>query len=109
VTVWHVLVRACAVPVGGIVAATIGDDDLVVWRDADGHAHVQEARCPHNWSHFAGVGEVQGCELVCTTHFWRFDIAGRGFRRLSDGVEEPMVDVRHYQCREREGFIEAHP
>jgi phenylpropionate dioxygenase-like ring-hydroxylating dioxygenase large terminal subunit len=104
---WHHLVAADQLIIGQIVAGEINGDDVVTWRDATGQVHVHEARCPHNWSHFAGVGEVQGCELVCTTHFWRFEASGRGFRRLGDGTEEPMRDIRRFACRERDGIIEG--
>jgi phenylpropionate dioxygenase-like ring-hydroxylating dioxygenase large terminal subunit len=107
VSAWHALVPSHDVPVGGIVPAVFGDEDLAVWRDVDGVAHVSEARCPHNWSHLAGVGEVQGCELVCTTHFWRFSAEGVGVRRLSDGTEEPMRDLRVFPVREHDGWIET--
>ena len=105
---WHALVQSDDVPLGGVRAATFGDDDVVVWRDMHGVAHISEARCPHNWSHLAGVGEVQGCELVCTTHFWRFSVDGVGIRRLSDGTEEPMRDLGVFPARERDGWVETH-
>ena len=104
---WHALVPSHDVPVGGIVASVFGEEDIVVWRDRNGVAHVSEARCPHNWSHLAGVGEVQGCELVCTTHFWRFTVDGVGVRRLSDGTEEPMRDLRVFPVREHDGWVET--
>lgn len=104
---WHALVRCTDIPRGGIVATELGDDDLVIWRDIDGHPHAHEARCPHNFSHFAGVGEVQGCELVCTTHFWRFTAEGIGYQRLSDGTHQPMRDLQKFRCREHQGWIEV--
>jgi nitrite reductase/ring-hydroxylating ferredoxin subunit len=107
VTAWHALVRSDDVLVGAIVPVALQDDDLVIWRDVTGVVHAHEARCPHNWSHLAGVGEVQGCELVCTTHFWRFTPSGRGFQRLSDGTEEPMRDLPKYRCREHEGWVQV--
>lgn len=106
-TSWEALVPSADVPTGGIVAASWADDDIVVWRDMRGTAHVSEARCPHNWSHLAGVGEVQGCEIVCSTHFWRFDEGGRGFVRLSDGTEEPMRDLVTFSTREHDGWVQA--
>lgn len=104
---WEALIESSAVVTGGIVAVSFGDDDLVIWRDHDGMPHAHDARCPHNWSHLAGVGEVQGCELVCTTHFWRFTTEGQGFRRLSDGTEEPMRNLARFVCREHAGWVEV--
>jgi renierapurpurin 18,18'-hydroxylase len=88
-----------------IVAATSKDVDIVVWRDAADIVYAHEARCPHNWSHLATVGVVDDCELVCTVHQWRFDCAGRGFTRSAEGHEEPMRDLQHFPCEERDGWI----
>jgi nitrite reductase/ring-hydroxylating ferredoxin subunit len=78
-----------------------------VWRDAGGVAHVHEARCPHQFNHLAAVGAVDGHELVCAAHFWRFTAAGTGFRLLTDGTCEAMRDLRRFPAAERDGWVEA--
>ncbi len=37
--------------------------------------HIVQRRCPHRNADLAAFGEIDGCELVCTLHGWRFDIA----------------------------------
>ena len=73
-----VLVADGVPPAGGIVESSIErhdrTDDLVVWTTASGVPCVSEARCPHQWSHLAYEGTVDGEELVCMTHFWRFGV-----------------------------------
>ena len=58
----------------------VADDehDVVVWRTADGRPCVMDSRCPHQWSHLAAEGVVDGDELVCAAHFWRFGTDGTG-------------------------------
>ena len=47
--------------------------DLVVWREASGAAHVVDAYCPHLGAHLGFGGRVEGCELVCPYHWFRYD------------------------------------
>ena len=35
---------------------------------------VVQRRCPHRNADLSVFGEVDGCELVCTLHGWRFDL-----------------------------------
>ena len=36
--------------------------------------HIVQRRCPHRDADLAAFGEIEGCELVCTLHGWRFDL-----------------------------------
>jgi phenylpropionate dioxygenase-like ring-hydroxylating dioxygenase large terminal subunit len=92
---------------GQIVDATHGSLDLVVWRTFDGEPCVMEARCPHQWSHLGAEGVVDGPEIVCAAHFWRFDTAGRGTKLGMTGRRDPKADIDVYPCREVDGTIEA--
>jgi UDP-MurNAc hydroxylase len=35
---------------------------------------IVQRRCPHRNADLAVFGEIEGCELVCTLHGWRFDL-----------------------------------
>ena len=35
---------------------------------------IVERTCPHRHADLAVFGEIEGCELVCTLHGWRFDL-----------------------------------
>jgi phenylpropionate dioxygenase-like ring-hydroxylating dioxygenase large terminal subunit len=93
--------------VGVEVPCPAGELDLVIWRSFDGGLRVMEARCPHQWSHLAAEGVVDGDEIVCTAHFWRFDADGRGTKLNIKGRRDPKADITVYPCREREGRIEV--
>jgi phenylpropionate dioxygenase-like ring-hydroxylating dioxygenase large terminal subunit len=92
---------------GEIVAAAHGDLDLVVWRTFDGEPCVMAARCPHQWSHLGAEGVVDGPEIVCAAHFWRFDTSGTGTKVGMTGRRDPKADTAVYPCREVDGRIEA--
>jgi phenylpropionate dioxygenase-like ring-hydroxylating dioxygenase large terminal subunit len=50
--------------------------DLVLWRDHGGQAHVLDAYCPHLGTHLGHGGTVVGDALECPLHGWRFDGGG---------------------------------
>ena len=50
-------------------------EDLVLWRDRDGHPHALADHCPHRWARLS-LGRVLGGDLQCAYHGLRFD--GRG-------------------------------
>ena len=73
---WQAIGPSSVVAPGGVVPIDVGDLELVAWRSIDGVLTVCDARCPHQWSHLAFEGIVDGDELLCTAHFWRFDRQG---------------------------------
>ncbi len=104
---WVDLVGADVVAPGQIMDAAVGDVDLVVWRTSAGEPCVMEARCPHEWSHLGAEGVVDGDEIVCTAHFWRFDGDGTGTKLNVKGRRDPKADIAVFECREHAGRIEA--
>lgn len=101
------LVAADAVTPGAIVDATVGDRDLVVWRTVSGRPCVMEARCPHQWSHLGAEGVVDGDEIVCLTHMWRFGLSGDGWKVAMNGRRDRKGDIEVFACREVDGAIVA--
>jgi phenylpropionate dioxygenase-like ring-hydroxylating dioxygenase large terminal subunit len=92
--------------VGHVVSCTVEGDELVAWRGTDGIACVSDARCPHEWTHLEAQGVVDGCELVCLSHFWRFDRTGAGTTRDDvSGRREPRASIRVRTCVERDGAL----
>jgi phenylpropionate dioxygenase-like ring-hydroxylating dioxygenase large terminal subunit len=104
---WVRLLPADAVAPEGIASVEVGDLDLVVWRDMDGRHVVMDARCPHQWSHLEAEGVVDGHEIVCAAHFWRFDADGVGTKLSVLGRRDRKGDTTVYPCRTVEGMLEA--
>ena len=46
--------------------------ELALFRSEDGEARVFDAYCPHLGAHLGYGGTVEGAELVCPFHGWRF-------------------------------------
>jgi nitrite reductase/ring-hydroxylating ferredoxin subunit len=92
---------------GARVGVDVGATRLVVWRTAGGALAACDARCPHQWSDLATDGEVQGEELVCRLHDWRFDPEGHGSRVSLAGDRVATSDAARVGIRERDGRIEV--
>ena len=67
-------------PTGEPKALYYFDRHLVAWRDETGELHVQDAFCPHLGAHLGHGGTVDGCEIVCPFHGWKFDAEGAQHR-----------------------------
>ena len=104
---WVDLVDSRAVAAGEVVAVDVGEREFVVWRTFEGAPCVMDARCPHQWSHLGAEGFVDGDELVCTAHFWRYDTAGHGCKLNIKGRRDPKADIEVFESREVDGRIEA--
>jgi nitrite reductase/ring-hydroxylating ferredoxin subunit len=50
---------------------------------------------------------VDGPEILCTAHFWRFTTDGTGSKVGMTGRRDPKADIAVYPCREVDGRIEA--
>ena len=79
--------------------------DLVAWRGEDGVPHVMDAYCPHLGAHLGYGGRVEGCELICPFHWWRFGADGVNTRIPYDGSRHPNARIHTYPCIERAGIV----
>jgi|TARA_B100000700_G_scaffold54447_1_gene58224 phenylpropionate dioxygenase-like ring-hydroxylating dioxygenase large terminal subunit len=90
---------------GQIIDTSINGRDLIVWRTENGVLCTMEARCPHQWTHLASEGVVDGEEIICMTHFWRFSTLGEGCKLNVKGRRDPKGDIEVFPCYEKEGKI----
>jgi phenylpropionate dioxygenase-like ring-hydroxylating dioxygenase large terminal subunit len=73
---WYLLDESRAISRGQVKAYELGGQRVVVFRGEDGGLRALDAFCPHMGTDL-GIGKVQGNELRCFFHHWRFDGAGR--------------------------------
>jgi nitrite reductase/ring-hydroxylating ferredoxin subunit len=91
---------------GQIVTVEREGGDVVVWRTALGHTVACDARCPHQWAHLGTAGAVDGEEIVCLSHFWRFDQEGTGSKLSAAGRRDEKSPINTIEVRENEGRLE---
>jgi nitrite reductase/ring-hydroxylating ferredoxin subunit len=108
---WVDLVAAAEVVPGELTTVDVGEGggriELVLWRDRAGRACVMDARCPHQWSYLGFEGVVDGDEVVCASHFWRFDVEGRGTKVNVKGRRDVKADITVFPCEEVDGRLRA--
>ncbi len=88
-------------------AATLLDERLVLWRDAKGVARAMRDQCVHRGTALS-LGRVEGGEIVCPYHGWRFATDGRCVHipQLEDPKRVPSkACVPAYRCEERLGLV----
>ena len=83
------------------------DHDVVVWTTLDGTTCVMDGRCPHEWSHLGAEGVVDGDELVCAAHFWRFGTDGTGTKLNVKGRRDAKGDIEVFPSRVEDGRVLA--
>jgi nitrite reductase/ring-hydroxylating ferredoxin subunit len=81
------------------------DEDVVLYRTADGTAQVVEAYCPHLGAHIGEGGCVKGETLQCPFHGWRFDLEGRNVEIPFSDTVNKSVRLKQWHTREFDHLI----
>lgn len=101
---WIYVGHDSQVPAAGDYHTTrIGDQDVIMVRDADGRVNVLYNRCPHKGAMLVaeGAGSV-GKNFRCPYHAWAFKLDGshlaapmpRGFQGTSFDRDDPQFSMR---------------
>jgi phenylpropionate dioxygenase-like ring-hydroxylating dioxygenase large terminal subunit len=103
---WHPVADSASLAAGASRAVKLLGRELVVWRTADCVAHAADDRCPHRGTRLS-IGCVDGQELVCAYHGWRFAPMGQCVRIPAHPELSPPESARltlHHAC-ERYGLV----
>ncbi|HVW32462.1 MAG TPA: Rieske 2Fe-2S domain-containing protein [Acidimicrobiia bacterium] len=76
-TGWFQLAWRDEIEPGRAVPLTRFGEELVAFRGESGELHVFDAYCPHFGAHLGYGGCVEGDDIVCPFHQWRFGPDGR--------------------------------
>ena len=74
---WYHVAKSVDLAVGDVKPLRVLGRDLVLVRTESGQARVLEAHCPHLGAHLGFGGQIEGEDVVCPFHAWRF-AAGDG-------------------------------
>jgi phenylpropionate dioxygenase-like ring-hydroxylating dioxygenase large terminal subunit len=72
---WYWVLPSHNLRKGGVKAVTVLGRELVIYRGEDKRVITFDAYCPHMGAHLA-EGKVEGNELRCFFHNWKFDAEG---------------------------------
>lgn len=104
---WHVVAASEDLPAGSTHTVEIGAAEIVLWRSAAGVLAACEARCPHQWAHLGAAGVVDGEELVCLSHHWRFTAEGSASKMAMNGRRDDKDSILSFAVREIKGRVEV--
>src|SRR3954452_11676137 len=104
---WHPVAQSTDLGAGTPLAADLLGEALVLWRDGDGAPHAFLDLCIHRGTALS-LGTVEGDEIVCAYHGWRYRTDGACTRipQLTDATKVPAkARATAFTCRERYGFV----
>ena len=102
---WYWLCRSRDIGRGKVRALRLLGRDLAVYRGEDGKVAALDAYCAHMGAHLA-EGRVEGSELRCFFHHWRYDGDGRCTDiPCLEGKPSARMRVRAWPTAERYGMI----
>ena len=98
---WYMAGWASELEPGSLLARTICDDPIVLYRDATGQVAALEDRCCHRHYPLSAAGEVIGANLQCGYHGFQYDGSGRCVKIPSQAQIPENARVRSYPLIER--------
>ena len=103
---WQPVSLSHSIETATSAGARLSGEDLVVWRDNSGIAHVWEDRCPHRGMRLS-FGFVRGDHIACLYHGWQYDTGGQcQYIPAHPDLEVPKtIKVPVYLTKERAGMI----
>jgi 5,5'-dehydrodivanillate O-demethylase len=105
---WHPLYRAEDLPAGRAKPIRIMSEDFTLYRGGSGAPHVVALRCAHRGTQLS-TGWVEGDELRCFYHGWKYDASGQCVEQPAE--PEPFcqrIRIRSYPTEEYLGLIFAY-
>jgi vanillate O-demethylase monooxygenase subunit len=102
--VWYVAGWASEAPVGKILARTLLDTPVVIWRGGDNAVHAFEDLCCHRGAPLS-LGRLEGDALRCMYHGMLFNGEGRCVEIPGQDRVPPAARVRAFPLVERHTFL----
>ncbi|HEX6799537.1 MAG TPA: aromatic ring-hydroxylating dioxygenase subunit alpha [Ktedonobacterales bacterium] len=103
---WHVVAYAPDLAAGKPLGVRLLDEDLVLWRDADGEVHAWRDLCLHRGTRLS-LGRIEDCTLICPYHGWTYNAEGQCVRFPAHPSQTPPAKARAtvYRAVERYGWV----
>ncbi len=106
-SVWQPVHRSVDLPKGRAKPLRIMSEDYTLYRGESGSVHLVGFRCSHRGTQLS-VGTVEGDEIRCLYHGWRYDGTGRCTEQPAEkGAFTDKVNIGGVPVREHLGLIFA--
>lgn len=107
---WFIVAAEGEIAPGTVKALHYFSQDLVAWAGESGEVFLADAYCPHQGAHLAVGGRVEGDEIRCPFHGWRFEGTTGVCTEIPYARTEripPKACLRHYPTLVRNGYVWA--
>jgi nitrite reductase/ring-hydroxylating ferredoxin subunit len=106
---WYAVSLSNGVSPGTSNGTRLFDEEIVVWRDANGMLHVWADRCPHRGMRLS-FGFVRSDRIACLYHGWQYGSDGRcRHTPAHPGLQPPeSIAVWRHSTHEALGLVFAH-
>ena len=104
---WHPIATSETLKAATARAIRIMCENLTLYRGESGEAHLVGARCAHRCT-VLHTGWVQGDEIRCMYHGWKYDGTGRCVEMPAERALRPDVRIEGYPLHEYGGLIFAY-
>jgi len=106
-TGWFQVAWSAELPVAGVLPVRYFGADLVLFRQRNGAPRLLDAHCPHLGAHLGEGGWVEGDDIVCPFHGWRWSGEGRNTAIPYSARPNRGQRLRCWELREFDGIIAA--
>ncbi|KEO84270.1 aromatic ring-hydroxylating oxygenase subunit alpha [Tumebacillus flagellatus] len=104
---WYIAATSAELTEDDLLSCTIGEEEIVLYRDSSGTARALQDQCPHRGARLSDGTQTDN-SIACPFHGWQFDPDGRCTYIPSNGAEAPIppaAAVRVYPVQEVAGHI----
>jgi nitrite reductase/ring-hydroxylating ferredoxin subunit len=105
---WYVGLPSAQLPAGEARSIDLCGQWVVLYRGMDERVRALDGYCPHMGTDL-GIGAVEGNEIRCFFHHWRFDGEGRCSDIPCQADVPTSATLRSYAVEEKYGFIWVYP
>jgi nitrite reductase/ring-hydroxylating ferredoxin subunit len=102
---WFQVAYSDEIAAGQIAPLHYFGQELVLYRGASGEAHVLDAFCAHLGAHLGYGGRIEGDQVVCPFHAWRYDGSGACVAVPYAAKIPTRARIRAWQVCERNGLV----
>jgi len=108
---WYPVLPSAELPTDRPIGIRRLDEELVLWRDAEGLAHTFVDRCAHRGARLS-IGDVVDGRLQCRYHGLQYDGTGQcrlvPIEQAEDGRQAQRLCVNSYPTAEQDGAVWAY-
>lgn len=107
---WYAVEEVANVKLGSVQEVIFWKQSIALFRGEDGSFHAVENRCAHRQIKLS-LGSVDGCNLVCAYHGWKYDQNGKCVEIPHEhfGRNLPDVQLKSYPTQVRYGLVWIFP